>query len=205
MIKKHIQRFSLAHKLVFSLIMVLFLCAVYANLPLKGNGLSANAQEAVRLNKGAMINFVYARSAKQVPELQFKHGSGRAVSISQWRGKVVLLNLWATWCAPCRKEMPDLNALQVELGGPDFEVVAVSIDRQGVPASKKFLDQVGVKSLALYVDETGKISRDLRATGLPVTLLIGKDGTIIGRLLGPAHWASPEAKALIKQAISSGN
>lgn len=205
MIKKHIQRFILAHKFVFSIFMVLFLCAVYANLPLKGNGLSAYAGGGVRLNQGAMVNFVYAGSAKQVPELRFKHGSGQAVSISQWRGKVVLLNLWATWCAPCRKEMPDLNKLQVEMGGPDFEVVAVSIDRKGAPASKKFLDQIGVKSLALYVDETGKISRDLRATGLPVTFLLARDGTIIGRLLGPAHWASQEAKALIKQAIASGN
>jgi len=123
--------------------------------------------------------------------------------LAKWKGKVVLLNLWATWCLPCRKEMPDLAALQKELGSNDFEVVALSVDRKGAEASSAFLKEVNASSLALYTDEQSKSLQALQAVGLPATLLIGRDGREIGRLLGPAEWASDEAKALVRAAMAA--
>jgi thiol-disulfide isomerase/thioredoxin len=154
-----------------------------------------------KLNSGHMAAFVFKPQPAEVPKLAFVDADGKARSLADWKGKVVLLNLWATWCGPCRKEMPDLDRLQAELGSDTFEVVALSVDRAGVAGSKKFLDQIGTKSLALYVDPTAKMASELRVVGLPATLLIDPEGREIGRLLGPADWASDDAKALIKSAI----
>src|SRR5690606_32736072 len=109
---------------------------------------------------------------------------------------------WATWCGPCREEMPALDRLQDELGGDAFEVVALSVDRKGREASGAFLEAVGADSLALYVDATGKAMFDLKAHGLPATLLIGRDGRQLGRRRGPAEWDAQEAKRLVRAAIA---
>jgi thiol-disulfide isomerase/thioredoxin len=154
-----------------------------------------------RLNKGHVAAFVYKPQPADLPALAFVDGEGKPRTLADWKGKTVLLNLWATWCGPCRKEMPDLDRLQAELGSAKFEVVALSVDRAGVAGSKKFLDQIATKSLALYVDPTARMASELRVIGLPATLLIDADGREIGRLLGPAEWASDDAKALINSAI----
>ena len=120
------------------------------------------------------------------------------MNLADFRGKVVLLNIWATWCAPCRREMPTLERLQAELGGPDFEVVALSIDRKGLPVVKEFYQELGLQELAMYVDEAGAAQRALNALGLPTTLLLDRDGSEIGRLLGPAEWDSPEMVSFIR-------
>ena len=154
-----------------------------------------------KLNTGHMAAFVYKPQPAELPALKFVDAKGEAKTLTDWRGKVVVLNLWATWCAPCRKEMPDLDKLQAELGGPKFEVVALGVDRGGVKAAEKFLQQVGNKSLALYVDPTAKLATELRVIGLPATLLIDAEGREIGRLLGPADWASEDAKKLVKSVM----
>ena len=136
--------------------------------------------------------FVVHESPRPLPEIQFENGQGEAMSLADFRGKVVLLNIWATWCAPCRREMPTLDRLQAELGSPDFEVVALSIDRKGLPAVQAFYAELGLETLAIYVDETGAAQRALSVFGLPTTLLLDRDGNEIGRLLGPAEWDSPE-------------
>jgi thiol-disulfide isomerase/thioredoxin len=128
--------------------------------------------------------------------------TGRERTLADWKSKVVLLNLWATWCAPCRKEMPALDRLQAALGSETFEVVAVSFDRAGIEGAKKFLDQVSVRNLGVFADPNARMAATLRAGGLPATLLIGKDGREIGRLLGDAEWDAPEAKALIGAALN---
>ena len=151
---------------------------------------------------GPMAAFLVKAERPSVPDLAFKDSSGSEIKLSKWQGRVVLLNLWATWCAPCRKEMPALNAVQKQLGSKDFEVVALSVDRKGLAASSAFLKETGADSLGLYADETAKSLDDLQALGLPVTLLIDRKGREIGRLLGPAEWNSAEAVALIKAAIS---
>jgi len=150
---------------------------------------------------GPMAAFLVKADRPTVPDLAFKDSSGTDVKLSKWQGRVVLLNLWATWCAPCRKEMPTLNDAQKQLGSKDFEVVALSVDRKGLEASSAFLKETGADSLRLYVDATTQSLEDLQAFGLPVTLLIDRKGREIGRLLGPAEWNSTEAIALIKAAI----
>jgi thiol-disulfide isomerase/thioredoxin len=151
---------------------------------------------------GPMAAFLVKAERPPVPDLAFKDSMGREIGLSKWQGRVVLLNLWATWCAPCRKEMPTLNDVQKQLGSKDFEVVALSVDRKGLQASAAFLKDTGADSLGLYVDETSKSLDDLQAFGLPVTVLIDRKGREIGRLLGPAEWNSGEAIALIKAALA---
>jgi thiol-disulfide isomerase/thioredoxin len=150
---------------------------------------------------GAMAAFVVSKEPRPLPELAFKDDKGNPLSMADWRGRVVLFNLWATWCAPCRAEMPSLNALQQKLGGDDFEVLAISVDRKGVEASGQFLSVTGAKDLKLYVDESFKVARDLKAPGLPVSILVDRQGREVGRVTGPAEWDSDEAVALIRSVI----
>jgi len=153
------------------------------------------------LSVGEMAAFVFKKAPEPLPEFSFLDATGKERTLRDWRGRVVLLNLWATWCIPCRKEMPGLDRLQGELGSTDFEVVAVSADRKGLEGSKQFLDQIKVTKLALYADPSVRVTSTLKAVGMPATLLIDREGREIGRLTGPAEWDSPEAKALIRAAL----
>ncbi len=149
------------------------------------------------LSRGEMAAFVFAKTPEPLPDITFTDGDGNPRSLKDWQGKVVLLNLWATWCAPCLKEMPALDELQREIGSDRFEVVALSVDRAGADGSRKFFDRLGVKSLAIYADPTSRATSKLKALGLPATLLIDAQGREVGRLTGPAEWASDDAKRLI--------
>lgn len=153
------------------------------------------------LSTGEMTTFVWKQQPEQVPVITFSDADGKQRTLADWKGRVVLLNLWATWCAPCRKEMPSLDRLQVELGSKDFEVVALGVDRLGLAGGKKFLEQTKVTRLALYVDATARAGNTLRAVGMPATLLIDREGREVGRLTGPAEWDSPEAKRLIEAVL----
>ena len=148
---------------------------------------------------GAGIDFAPLDEPRALPELRFADGDGRALSIADFRGRLVLLNIWATWCAPCLREMPTLDRLQAELGGTDFEVVALSIDRQGVPAVKTFYEELGLEALGVFVDRSTKVTRDLSVIGIPTTLLVDRQGREIGRVVGPAEWDSPEAVTLVRR------
>jgi len=153
------------------------------------------------LSQGQMAAFVFRKAPEGLPEVKFLDAAGKERSLADWRGKVVLLNLWATWCLPCRKEMPALDRLQRELGSDTFQVVAVSVDRTGLPGAKKFLADTGAETLALYADPTARMGVALRAAGLPATLLLDRQGREIGRLLGPAEWDGEDAKRLIGAAM----
>ncbi|OHV15370.1 thiol:disulfide interchange protein [Methylorubrum extorquens] len=137
-----------------------------------------------------------------VLDLTFSDSAGVQSSLAAFRGKVVLVNLWATWCAPCREEMPALDRLQRKLGGPDFQVVALSMDRGGVPAVNRFYQDVGVRNLPVFVDASGTVLRQAGATGLPTTLLFDREGREIGRFVGPAEWDGPRIEAILKSAIT---
>jgi thiol-disulfide isomerase/thioredoxin len=169
---------------------------------------SASAQEPPKgpgsnpLSQGQMAAFVFRKEPGAPAPIKFQDAEGRERTLADWRGKVVLLNLWATWCLPCRKEMPSLDRLQAALGSDKFEVLALSVDRKGLDASRKFLDDTKVERLGLYVDASARATSELRVVGLPATLLLDAQGREIGRLLGPAEWDSDDAKRLIKSAVS---
>lgn len=140
-----------------------------------------------------------------VPDLAFLDASGAQRKLSDWRGRTVLLNLWATWCVPCRKEMPALDALQAKLGGSDFEVVAVNIDTRDLDKPKAWLKETGITSLAYFSDEKAKVFQDLKlvgkAFGMPTSMLIDQAGCEIGTLSGPAEWASDDALKLVRAVL----
>jgi thiol-disulfide isomerase/thioredoxin len=137
-------------------------------------------------------SFSAEMNPKPLPEIQFQDGAGRARSLADFRGKVVLLNIWATWCAPCREEMPSLDRLQAKLGGPGFEVVALSIDQQGPQAVRKFFDELGITALDLYIDMSMQAGFRLASIGLPTTVIIDRKGREISRRVGPAQWDAPK-------------
>jgi thiol-disulfide isomerase/thioredoxin len=146
-----------------------------------------------------------AKSPKSLPALTFKDGEGNAKSLADWRGRTLLLNLWATWCVPCRKEMPALDALQTKLGGPGFEVVAVNIDTRDIDKPKNWLNEVGVHKLSYYADSSAKVFQDLKAIGkafgMPTTLIVDPNGCELANLAGPAEWGSDDAIKLVSAAL----
>ncbi len=146
------------------------------------------------------LGFAFAMhpEPKVLEEFKFVSGDLKAASLADFRGKLVLLNIWATWCGPCREEMPTLDRLQAKLGGPDFEVVALSIDQGGVPVVKDFYEELGLKALRIFVDPSVTAPVALNALGVPTTLLINRKGQEIGRYTGPAEWDSPKVETLIR-------
>ncbi|MBL8590252.1 MAG: TlpA family protein disulfide reductase [Methylobacteriaceae bacterium] len=168
-------------------------------------GSAALAAKTAPFSRGEVAALAPSKTPKPMPDLAFEGPDGRPMKLSDLRGRIVLLNLWATWCAPCRKEMPALDRLQAALGGKDFEVVALSLDTRNLDRRKPFLDSVGVKSLAFYADPKADSLQILKGAakvvGLPTTILIDRRGCDLGVMAGPAEWDSPDAQALVKAAI----
>lgn len=135
----------------------------------------------------------------------FVDGSGRERTLEDFRGRVVLLNIWATWCVPCREEMPTLDALQAELGGDDFHVLPLSIDRAGMAVVRRFYEEIGIRNLSMYLADSNRAMWAFGALGLPTTILIDRDGKERGRLVGPAEWNSSEVVAQIRSLIALGS
>ncbi len=131
----------------------------------------------------------------------FVDGEGRDLTLEDFRGRVVLVNVWATWCVPCREEMPTLDRLQARLGGDEFHVLPLSIDRAGLPAVRRFYDEIGIRHLDLYVAESLRAMLAFAVLGLPTTLLVDRKGREISRLAGPAEWDSSEAVELFESVI----
>ena len=154
---------------------------------------------------GDVAAFQLADAPSPIGALGFTDGEGTQKNISDWRGKTVLLNLWATWCAPCRHEMPALETLQREMGGERFSVVPVSVDLGDDAKPKAFYAETGLKDLPFFHDGSMGIFNALKkrslAIGMPTSILIDGEGCILGSLNGPAEWGSPDAKALIGAAI----
>jgi thiol-disulfide isomerase/thioredoxin len=190
--------------------------AVYGTLGPRDNNAGTPPTEAAKQTGGAnpaassetapaggtasskLTGFVAKKSPEALPEFTFLDGAGQKKSLNDFKGKTILLNLWATWCAPCREEMPSLDRLEKELGSEKFEVIALALDRGGANAARKFLDGIKVENLKLYVDPSTRSGSALRVIGMPTTILIDREGREIGRLPGPAEWDSPDAKRLIE-------
>ena len=165
--------------------------------------LAALRDRTKSLSPGAMRTFVFMPMPAPLPDVSFLDAEGSPVNLKDWRGKVVLLNLWATWCASCRKEMPALDRLQGELGSDRFAVIALEVDRAGVGGAKKFFDESKIKNLQPFADPTAQVRWKLRAVGMPTTILIDAQGQAIGRLAGFADWDSDDAKRLITATLES--
>ncbi|MGF1454203.1 MAG: TlpA family protein disulfide reductase [Alphaproteobacteria bacterium] len=156
---------------------------------------------ARHLATGEMAGFQFQTNPIPVNTSGFVDETGTDLTLADFEGRTILVNLWATWCAPCVEELPTLDALQDSLGSERFEVVTISIDRGGPDKPKAFFDRLGLSSLTLYRDPSTKIGVGLEATGLPTTVLIDERGREVGRYMGPADWNAPEARALIKSFI----
>lgn len=147
--------------------------------------------------------FILRDNPKPLPPLQFADGEGRSRNIYDFHGRTILLNIWATWCIPCRKEMPALDRLQTELGRSDFEVVPLSIDRGGVDVVRKFYSEIGIQKLGIFLDASSGVSGKLGIAGLPTTLLVDGQTRELGRLIGPAEWDTPQNVELMKCVIAA--
>jgi thiol-disulfide isomerase/thioredoxin len=174
-----------------------------------GDSACAGAVELARkigpLAHGEVAALTMATSPLRLPDLAFEDADGKPRKLSEWRGKTVLVNLWATWCVPCRKEMPALDSLQTKLGGKDFEVVAINIDTRDPEKPKNFLKEANLARLAYFTDTKAKVFQDLKnigkALGMPTSILVDGQGCEIGTIAGPAEWASDDATTLIKAAV----
>lgn len=162
------------------------------------------AKKIAPLARGEVAALTMATGPLRVPDLAFDDAGGKPRKLSDWRGKTVLVNLWATWCVPCRKEMPALDELQAKLGGPSFEVVAINIDTRDLDKPKAFLRDAALTRLGYFADPKAKVFQELkavgRALGMPTSVLVDGAGCEIATIAGPAEWASDDAVKLIKAA-----
>ncbi|MGP9805522.1 TlpA disulfide reductase family protein [Paracoccus sp. NSM] len=152
---------------------------------------------------GGLDKLIVLDDPAPVSAVTFTDRDGGEHSLADWQGKVVLLNFWATWCAPCREEMPALDDLQAALGGDDFEVVTIATGRNAVDRIDAFFAEVGVENLPVLLDPRQQVARDMGVMGLPVTVLIDREGNEVARYLGDADWASEAAKTLVSQMVAT--
>jgi len=153
---------------------------------------------------GEIQHFRLLENPRPVPDVAFVDGAGKSVRLTDFEGKVVLLNFWATWCAPCVRELPTMDRLQARLGGEGLAVVAVSWDRGGLAVVEPFLAELGIEHLDIYLDTPGRTGPEFGVRGLPTTFLIDRQGRMVGGMEGPAEWDSPEAEALIRHYLARG-
>ncbi|MGA7994175.1 MAG: TlpA disulfide reductase family protein [Bradyrhizobium sp.] len=164
------------------------------------------ARKIAPLAHGEVAALTMATAPLRLPDLAFEDADGKPRKLSEWRGRTVLVNLWATWCVPCRKEMPALEGLQTRLGGPNFEVVAINIDTRDPEKPKNFLKDAHLTRLGYFSDEKAKVFQDLkaigRALGMPTSVLVDAQGCEIATIAGPADWDSDDAIKLITAAMN---
>jgi thiol-disulfide isomerase/thioredoxin len=193
---------------------VAVVAGIYGIGRLRSNPADAACRQAVQtaariapLAHGEVAALAVASTPFHVPPLAFKDAAGHDRTLADFHGRTVLLNLWATWCVPCRREMPALDALQARLGGPKFQVVAVNIDTRDPEKPLAFLKQIGVTHLSYFADESAEVFEDLKtagkAFGMPTTLIVDPKGCEIGDMAGPAEWSSDDGIKLVSAAIGS--
>src|ERR1700750_1694893 len=164
------------------------------------------AKRIAPLAQGEVAALTMASAPLKLPDLAFEDADGNPRKLSDFRGKTLLVNLWATWCVPCRKEMPALDELQGKLAGPNFEVVAINIDTRDPEKPRNFLKEASLTRLGFFSDQKAKVFQDLkaigRALGMPTSVLVDPQGCEIATMAGPAEWASEDALKLIRAAVN---
>ena len=177
---------------------------LYTALAAGANPALADAEAILGLRTGDMKKLVVHDAPKATSDAAFDlaDGAGKA-TLADWRGKYVLVNFWATWCAPCRKEMPQINALQKEFGGDDFEVLTIATGRNSPEGIDRFFAEAGIDALPRHQDPTQALASQMGIFGLPITVLVDPEGREIARLRGDADWSSDSARAIIRTLVES--
>lgn len=178
---------------------MLRLLAFYTAAFIGVNAASAQAVDWEGLRAAGLPKLAEVAAPIAAPDTAFTDAEGGQMRLADWQGKVVLVNFWATWCAPCREEMASLDALQVAKGGDDFAVVTIAAGRNPIPAIEKFFSEEGIENLPVLRDERQALARGMGVMGLPVTVLLDRDGREVARVIGDADWNSPAAHDLIDQ------
>lgn len=180
----------------------LFAALLYTGFALGTSPAAADLAGAMAARDGDMKKLVIHETPQSVSGAAFDlaDGEGRA-TLADYQGKVILLNFWATWCAPCKKEMPALSELQAELGGETFEVLTIATGRNSPDAITRFFTKAGIDNLPRHQDPKQALASQMGIFGLPITVVLNEKGQEIARLRGDADWASDSAKAVIKALI----
>ena len=175
-----------------------FAAMLYTGLVMLANPVLADLAKAEAMRDGDMKKLNFHSEVQAAGTADFTTFDGAPVSLTQYQGKWVLLNFWATWCAPCRKEMPMLSELQTEFGGDDFAVVTIATGRNPPPAMRTFFEEIGVENLPLYRDPKSALAREMGVLGLPITVILNPEGQEVARMRGDADWASDNAKDILR-------
>ncbi len=155
------------------------------------------------LRQGDMKKLEFHSTPKAVPDIAFQDATGGTHRLSEYRGKYLVVNFWATWCAPCRKEMPSLDRLQAEMGGDRLQVLPIATIRNRLPAILRFYKEDGIKTLPILIDPKAELARRMGVMGLPVTVILNPEGQEIARLIGEADWSGPDARAVLGALIGA--
>ena len=175
---------------------------MYTALMMGANAATADMSEIAAMRSGDMGKLNFHSEAKQASNNEYVKDDGTTGTLADHEGRVVLLNFWATWCAPCRHEMPSLNKLQAELGGDNFKVITIATGRNPVPAIKAFFKKAEITDLPILRDPNQSLAREMSVFGLPMSMILNPQGQEIARLRGDAEWADENAYAVIKALIS---
>lgn len=184
---------------------MLKIAAVYTAFALGANVAGADPQGLINMRDGDMMKLAVHSAPRAGSDTTFTTETGETATLADYQGKVVLLNFWATWCAPCRKEMPGLSALQTDLGGDDFAVLTIATGRNPRPAMERFMADIGVDNLPLHTDDRQALARSMGVLGLPVTLILDRNGAEVARLIGDADWTSDSARAILAGVMAQEN
>lgn len=176
---------------------------LYIALGLVANGAMADTDGIEALREGTLKKLIFAQEPALVSDAAFTDPAGNVLGLQNYRGKHILLNFWATWCAPCRAEMPALDALQAEFGGDQFEVLTIATGRNTLPAINRFFTETNVSNLPILLDPKQDLARDMGVLGLPASILIDPQGFEIARMRGDAEWYSESARAIIAALIEN--
>ena len=175
---------------------------LYAALAVGANSAAADTAALEAMREGLMKKLTFHSTPKPTPDAPFFDPEGGMHSLADYKGKYVVLNFWATWCAPCRKEMPSLDNLQAELGGDDFQVIAIATGRNTQAGITKFFDKAEIKNLGVFLDPKQNLSRKMGVLGLPITVILDRQGNEIARLSGDAEWDSHSALLIFNALIT---
>ena len=181
-----------------------FSAVLYTALVLGANAAHADIAAAEAARTGTMKKLIFSEPA-DVSSKTFTDPAGGEFTLADFQGKHVLVNFWATWCAPCRKEMPMLSEIQTDFGGDDFEVVTIATGRNLPPAIDRFFAEIGVENLPKYLDPRSALARDMAVLGLPITLILNPNGQEIARMRGDAEWNGESARAVLKALLTEAD